>query len=401
MRGNRYRGACFRAALRWTRCISLIPAIGLLTLIMASAESWGGKRQALVIGNSDYRQTSPLRNPVSDARSIAAKLKALGFSVDLGINLTHVKMEQLQKNFVRKLDETDIALFFYAGHGLQVAERNYLVPIDAKLEVESDIEFETVALRKLLDAIVQRAGVALVFLDACRNNPLANRIRTRGRGAIGRGIIVEPMEGGELLIAYATDPGKVADDGEGQHSPFTAALLAHLGTPGLEVQQMMKRVTQSVFKETAGRQRPWQSATLQQEVFLAADAARPPANPAATPAVAQPLRPPAVAAAPTPPPQNQTASAAKLLPQSAPGNFPPAPALTGAEQHEERSLPLAAQTTGSRTAPAAQRSTPLYKRWTLWVGLAAGALVTAAVITGAVIGLRQRDEMVVPLGSAR
>ncbi len=261
--------SALKPSCQWGRLVSTIIV---LCVLLSGLPAKADKRIALVIGNGAYRKTSHLANPQHDARAVAEKLESLGFSVQLGIDLTFDGMVQAQRKFVRGLDGADVALLFYAWHGIQIAERNYLVPVDAKLEAETDVEFETVSLSKLLDLLSHNAKVALVFLDACRNNPLASQMKNLGRKAVMVGLAQETTHEGELFIAYATDPGQVAADGKGKHSPFSAALLGHIHTPGLEVQQLMKRVTQSVLAQTDGQQRPWQTGTLQSEIFLAGPA---------------------------------------------------------------------------------------------------------------------------------
>ena len=216
------------------------------------------RRVALVVGNGAYEHARELRNPGNDATDMAAALKALDFEVVQGMDVG-------RDGFFDKLDEfteaaagADVALFFYAGHGLQVDGRNYLAPVDARLEKELDLQREAIDLATILGEM--RSPTNLVFLDACRNNPLAeNLARSMGRSrSVGatRGLARVGDRSG-TLIAYATAANAVADDGEGENSPFTAALLEHIGTPGLSIFQMVNQVALSVSASTGGRQEPW------------------------------------------------------------------------------------------------------------------------------------------------
>lgn len=178
-----------------------------------------------------------------------------------------------------------MALFFYAGHGLEVAGRNYLVPVDAELKSGFDLPAETVGLDLVSEAVETAADTGLLFLDACRDNPLARRLRgvggTRSLG-VGRGLARVDAPAG-LFVAYATRPGDTADDGLGGHSPFTGAVLSHIETPGLELHQMMNRVRQAVLRETGNRQQPWDESSLTLDFYFLPPLAQKPAATAADP----------------------------------------------------------------------------------------------------------------------
>jgi uncharacterized caspase-like protein len=182
-----------------------------------------------------------------------------------------------------------VALLFYAGHGLQVDGRNYLVPVDAKLETASDLNFGTVDLDRILASLEDPARANIVILDACRDNPLARSFAAKTRSAaVGAGLAAYTSLGTGTLIAFSTAPGKVAADGEGANSPFTQGLIKYLRTPGLEVRQMLTRVRNDVAKATGEKQVPWDNSSLRGDVYLAglSSADRPaPGNaaPAATP----------------------------------------------------------------------------------------------------------------------
>ena len=233
-------------------------------VLLAVAPLRAEKRAALVIGNSAYEHAAPLRNPRNDAKVVSDRLKELGFDVIMGIDMKHRDFARTIAAFKRKLEHASVAVFFYAGHGLQVNGRNFLAPVDALLDDETSLDFEAVQLRTILRLMERRRRTNLVFLDACRDNPLArNLARSMGirSGDIGRGLAREETGVG-TMIAFATQPGNVALDGEQANSPFTSALVSHIGTPGLDVALMMRRVRQDVIDATGGRQVPWQHSSL-------------------------------------------------------------------------------------------------------------------------------------------
>jgi uncharacterized caspase-like protein len=233
----------------------------------AGAATTDGKerRVALVIGNSAYQFTPALPNPTNDAEAMAAALQRLGFEVAKGIDLDRAETELIIRDFTRKLPGADVALFFYAGHGIQVARQNYLIPVDAQLADETDLHFEATDLNLVLGLMEREPRVNLVFLDACRDNPLSQKLaRSMGSTrstAIGRGLALVDAPDGSY-IAFATQPDNVALDGEGNHSPFTAALLNHIETPGLSLSDMMIRVRNDVKATTNGQQVPKEESSL-------------------------------------------------------------------------------------------------------------------------------------------
>ena len=222
-------------------------------------------RVALVIGNGDYRHTSPLRNPVNDARDMADRLEELGFKVIRGKDLDESGMWARIGEFERLAMGAESVLFFYAGHGLQFEGRNYIVPTDAELRKRLDLRSQAIMLDVVLEVMKGRAN--LVFLDACRNNPLADRLaRSFGAnrtGTMPRGLApVETSAVKGLLVSYATAPGDVAKDGSGDNSPYTAALLEHIGTKGQSVVDLMTEVTGTVLRETNNEQHPSYDSSL-------------------------------------------------------------------------------------------------------------------------------------------
>jgi formylglycine-generating enzyme required for sulfatase activity len=217
------------------------------------------KRVALVIGNSAYLHTRALPNPRNDAEAIARLLGANGFAeVTLRLDLDYRALREAVRRFTDTAQGAEVALVYYAGHGLEVAGENYLVPVDAKLARDVDLQYEAVTLASVLDAVDGARKLKLVILDACRNNPLGEKMALRaGRTrSVTRGL-ARLEATGEVLVAYAAKAGTVAQDGRGRHSPYTEALLAHMGTPGLDVLRMFGRVKEAVQAATGRDQEPW------------------------------------------------------------------------------------------------------------------------------------------------
>ena len=229
------------------------------------------RRVALVIGNAKYQHAVQLPNPSNDAADIAQALRKLRFDVVEGRDLDRHAMEDKIREFGRKVEGADLALLFYAGHGMQVGGKNYLVPVDAKLERTGDLSLDTIELGQILAQMEAERRVNLVFLDACRDNPLA-RSFARSLGtrstAVGSGLAAVQSAVG-TMIAYATQPDNVALDGDGRNSPFTAALLKHIATPRLEISALMKRVRADVIAATHEKQVPWDHSSLVGDVILA------------------------------------------------------------------------------------------------------------------------------------
>lgn len=239
-------------------------------------------RVALVIGNSAYAHTTPLANPLNDARDMSAALKRTGFDVVEALDADKRKLDGALRSFADKLSAADVALFFYAGHGLQVGAQNYLVPTDAKLERERDLQFEAVSLDFVLRQMeIEREGkTTIVILDACRDNPLSrNLARSMGTrsASIGRGLAAASTGLG-TFIAYATQPGNVALDGDGRNSPFTAALTRQIEAKGRNLTATMIEVRKQVVAATGGRQVPWDHSALTGDFFFVAGDAAPQAG---------------------------------------------------------------------------------------------------------------------------
>jgi hypothetical protein len=239
------------------------------------------KRAALVIGNSNYRNATPLQNPANDAADLAAALKRLGFEVVDAQDLGRAGMASALQTFSNASDGASLALFYYAGHGLQVGDTNYLVPVDASFQLNSVLGDEMLP----LDAVqrsMARASVKVIVLDACRDNPLVDRpvgrieesrnerrqVTTQVTRSVGRGLA--PVESGEgSLIVFSTQPGNVAIDGAGRNSPFAAALLEHLRNPNDDFMSILISVRRDVVEMTGREQVPWEHSSLITKVYLA------------------------------------------------------------------------------------------------------------------------------------
>ena len=248
----------------------------------------GERRLALVIGNAAYQLTGNLANPVHDARAMSKMLRGLGFEVIEGTDLDRAGMQRVIGDFAKRMHGADMALFYYAGHGIQVNGENLLIPTDAEIETETDLALATVPLDVIQDQMADAPRIKLIVLDACRDNPFHSRLG-QARGATRAlsqpdGLAPVSLRGdvGGTLIAFATDPGAYALDGQGQrHSPFTQALLRHMPRPGLELHEMMIDIRAEVWHRTNQAQRPWSNSSLTGKVYLASPQAEHLARPAA------------------------------------------------------------------------------------------------------------------------
>jgi hypothetical protein len=235
-------------------------------LLVFSNVALSAERVALVIGNSAYIDQQPLPNPANDARLIAATLQGLGFDVIERIDADQKTMKRAIQEFGGRLTasgRSTVGLFYYAGHGVQVNNENYLVPVNAVIQRESDVVIEAVNADAVLSTInYARNDLNFVIMDACRNNPYAGSSRSASRG-LAR---MDAPRG--TLIAYSTSPGSVADDGEGKNSPYTEALAAAMQRPGLPVEQMFKQVRRQVMAATSDFQVPWEASSLTGDFFF-------------------------------------------------------------------------------------------------------------------------------------
>jgi hypothetical protein len=238
--------------------------------MFATTPTWAEKRLALVIGNSAYKNAPALRNPANDANDMAAALQRLDFEVIRGIDLDYQGMRTMVRRFSEKLPQAKVALLFYAGHGLQVAGKNYLVPVDAQIENQADLDFGTIDLDLVLRGMEADTRTNIIFLDACRDNPLATnlsrKLGTRS-GTVSRGLAQVDTSVG-TLISFSTQPGNVALDGDGRNSPFTTALLKTIEVPGLPLSDVMIDVRNDVLRATARKQVPWDNSSLTGQFYF-------------------------------------------------------------------------------------------------------------------------------------
>lgn len=254
-------------------------AVALLTPIFVISESHAEKRVALVIGNSTYRNVTPLPNPVNDAADVSASLGRLGFEVKTVANAGIEGMRSSLTGFAEQANGADIALVFFAGHGMESSGENRLIPVDAKLESDMDISYETIPLQMVMRAVSNTTKVGIVILDACRNNPFRPK---RQQGDLSRTVErgfarVEPSD--NVLVAYAAREGTTAKDGAGRNSPFTTALLKNLEGPN-ELRFMFAQVREDVMAATNKQQQPYTYSSLSSEhIYLKAAAVTPPVSP--------------------------------------------------------------------------------------------------------------------------
>jgi hypothetical protein len=286
-------------------------AAGALFATAAAAE----RRVALVIGNSSYKNATSLPNTINDANALATTFKSVGFEVvisrtDLGV----VDFKRSVREFLITAENADIAVVYYAGHGIEIGGTNYLVPVDARLSRDYDVDDEAVSLDRIVWALQSVRRLRLILLDACRDNPFAAKLRSAGMRAPSRGGLAKIEEvSADTLVAYAAKAGSVSYDGDGVNSPYATALIRHLGEPGLDIRIALGRVRDDVVAMTGGRQEPFIYGSLGGSTIalVAPGAVAKKVEPAAAPAPAAPApaavvrrESPAVAVpAPSPPPK--------------------------------------------------------------------------------------------------
>jgi len=254
---------------------------------VASQAAPHGRRVALVIGNSAYQSVTPLPNPQKDAGAIAASLRNIGFEVvTLSNDLTQQQLSDALRSFANEAEKSDWAMVYYAGHGIEVNGTNYLIPVDAKLKKDRDVEFEAIPLDRVMTAVNEAKKIKIVMLDACRDNPFAATMAKTGAPdavaaatstaggtvatrSVGRGL-AEVKVSGATLVVYAAKQGQVALDGEGGNSPFAVAVVQRLATPGVEINKIFRLVRDDVMEATAGRQEPFTYGSLpgKEDFFL-------------------------------------------------------------------------------------------------------------------------------------
>ncbi|HEX6911897.1 MAG TPA: caspase domain-containing protein, partial [Longimicrobium sp.] len=241
-------------------------AVLLSALLPAMLPAQAERRVALIIGNGAYENVGPLRNPVNDARAMAQTLSRMGFEVLLRENRNEDEVKQDIREWGRRLDQNSVALFYYSGHGIQVKGENYIVPVDAEIASEEEVEYGAVNTGLVMAQMERaRSRVNIVFLDACRNNPFARSFRSAAQGLA----MVNAPAG--TFIAYATAPGDVASDGTAAagNGLYTQQLLRFLSQPGLPIEQMHKQVRIAVSQASNGDQVPWESSSIMGDFFFA------------------------------------------------------------------------------------------------------------------------------------
>jgi hypothetical protein len=252
--------------VRTLRRQAALLAVLLSTVVPCTLLAQAERRVALVVGNGAYQNAGTLRNPVNDARAVAQSLQRLGFNVMLRENRSQREMAQDIREFGRQLDQNTVALYYYSGHGIQVKGENYVVPVDAALENEEEVEYATVNVGLVMAQMeAAHSRVNIVFLDACRNNPFARSFRSSSSGLA----MMNAPAG--TFIAYATAPGDVASDGTAAagNGLYTQQLLRFLNQPGLPIEQMHKQVRIAVTSASNGDQVPWESSSIMGDFFFA------------------------------------------------------------------------------------------------------------------------------------
>ena len=248
---------------RLTLCACLVAMSSMATVLPATAET----RLALVIGNSDYSNVTKLANPTNDARLISSSLELVGFTTITTVNASRRDFLEAVTDFVGKIGPDTVAVVYYAGHGIQYHDENFLLPVDTEIKKPGDLPFEGVSLKVITDEVMAgKPRVAIFILDACRDNPLKGGAKTpvadlddglaRMPGAVG------------TFIAFATAPGAAAMDGAGADSPFSMALASYISKPGLPIEQVFKRVRETVVDKTNGLQVPWDNTSLITDFFF-------------------------------------------------------------------------------------------------------------------------------------
>lgn len=246
--------------------IRLIARILAVLAIFNPPFASAGKRVALVVGESDYVYCPKLTNPRKDAAGMAKSLEEAGFDVVTAIDQDLKELTNSLELFYRKAQGAEAALFYYAGHGLQVRGVNYLIPKEAQLKSEIRLKQEAISLQDVIAAMEEKAQITLAFLDACRDNPLGDELKRSITGsdrsaAVPRGLAPMSIRNPDTMVVFATAPNKTAQDGSGQdgsgqNSPFTEAMIRNMAIPGLEIEHMMKRVSRDVAQATKGEQTP-------------------------------------------------------------------------------------------------------------------------------------------------
>jgi uncharacterized caspase-like protein len=257
--------------------------LGLLVIwLMLATGAVASERVALIIGNADYDKVGRLANPVNDATDLAAALTRIGFDVTLASDLDFIGMHRALQAFSRQAADADMAMVYFAGHGVEIDKQNYLIPTDAMLESDRQVVLETISLDLVTEAVSGAKSLRMVVLDACRNNPfLEQMVRSVASRSVGRGLGAFEPTGG-TLVAYSAKGGTVASDGTGRNSPFMAGLLANIEEPGVDVSLMFRKVRDAVLKATGNVQEPFVYGSLPgEELYLVPAVADAPLEPEA------------------------------------------------------------------------------------------------------------------------
>lgn len=246
------------------RVILKLFALALSCSVIAPADAIASRRVALIIGNSAYQHTPPLANPKHDAIDIGEALKRHKFEIVSGFDLNKVDMDKKVREFAERIRGASVGVFFFAGHGLQVSGQNYLVPVDAKLSTAAALDWEMVRLDLVHRSMEREAATNILFVDACRNNPLARNLeRAMGTRSIEIGHGLAQVEAGVgTLVSFSTQPGNVALDGTGRNSPFAGALVKHISASSDDLSAVLIAVRNDVMKDTKKKQVPWEHSAL-------------------------------------------------------------------------------------------------------------------------------------------
>ncbi|WP_170604913.1 caspase family protein [Ruegeria arenilitoris] len=253
--------------IRFRRKTLIFVTIALWFIIANSARS-EPERVALVIGNGNYNHVANLPNAQNDASDISSALSRIGFDVDYSLDLDFRGMRVALRDFAKRAENADIALIYFAGHGIEIDGVNYIIPVNAELQSDKDVSFEAIRLDTVVTSLSSSEGLKIVLVDACRNNPfLSTMTRTNSTRSIGSGLgRIDPSG---VLVSYAAKGGTLALDGEGRNSPYAEALLQHIEEPGLELGKMFRKVRDTVFELTEGYQEPFTYGSLPSEdIFL-------------------------------------------------------------------------------------------------------------------------------------
>lgn len=283
--------------------------LGILIVAVVVQPAAAANRIALVIGNSSYAQVPYLPNAAKDARDVAGALRALGFEVHDGYDMTRAQTLSLTAEVTRKLASDDVALFYFSGHGIQIGAENFIIPVDAAGDDAEALKQASVSLQSILREMELRAERNIIILDACRNNPFQARMISRAVGGATRGL-ARVDAGVGSYIAFSTQPGNVALDGAGRNSPFTASLLKHIGGAGDDLHELMRKVRAEVVDATGGQQVPWENSSMIDQVFLSLPGGR-----AAVPLNRKDGGSVVASAPPVPAPRTETVNTAPRQPQ--------------------------------------------------------------------------------------